>query len=226
MAKTTTKAKKATPTPTPPATTPAKKTMEPHEVVLSPTIQCAVGIHAWGKYAGTVDLAALVDDLRERIKKVQGGDIQPIEAMLFGQAMTLETMFTDLARRAASQEYLKQFQAYLVLALKAQAQCRATLEALAEIKNPRPVAFVRQANISSGHQQINNGTPPVSSAVSTENGTVRAGAHPHAREISGQQNRLLEAPHGNELDTRTAGTAGGADPHLETVAAGHRAAHA
>ena len=159
MAKTTIKTKKATPTP--PATTPAKKTMEPHEVVLSPTIQCAVGIHAWSKYAGTVDLPELVDDLRERIKKVQGGDIQPVEAMLFGQAMTLETMFTDLARRAASQEYLKQFQAYLVLALKAQAQCRATLEALAEIKNPRPVAFVRQANISSGHQHYRSALHPV-----------------------------------------------------------------
>ena len=44
--------------------------------------------------------------------------------------------------------------------LKAQAQCRATLEALAEIKNPHPVAFVKQANISSGHQQVNNGMQP------------------------------------------------------------------
>ena len=88
MAKTTTKAKKATPTPTPPATTPDKRNLEPHETVLSPTIQSAVAIEAWSKFAGTVDLADLVDDLRERIKKVQGGDMQPVEAMLFGQAMT------------------------------------------------------------------------------------------------------------------------------------------
>ena len=39
------------------------------------------------------------------------------------------------------------------LALKAQSQCRATLETLAAIKNP-PVIFVKQAN---GHQQVNNG---------------------------------------------------------------------
>ena len=138
MAKTTTKAKKATPTQTSPATTPDKRTLKPHELVLSPTIQSAVAIEAWSKFAGTVDLADLVDDLRERIKRVQGGDMQLVEAMLFGQAMTLETIFTSLARRATSQEYLKQFQAYLGMALKAQAQCRATLEALAEIKNPRP----------------------------------------------------------------------------------------
>ena len=118
MAKTITKAKKATPkpTPTPPATTPDKRTLKPHELVLSPTIQSAVAIEAWSKFAGTVDLADLVSDLRERIKKVQGGDMQPVEAMLFGQAMTLETIFTSLARRATSQDYLNQFQAYLGMA--------------------------------------------------------------------------------------------------------------
>ncbi len=168
MAKTTTKAKKATPTPTPPATTPDKRTLEPHELVLSPTIQSAVGIQAWGKFAGEVDLAKLLDDLRTRVEKVQGGDMRPVEAMLYGQAMTLETIFTSLARRATSQEYLKQFQAYLGLALKAQAQCRATLEALAEIKNPRPVAFVKQANISGGHQQVNNGMQPAQQAGSAQ----------------------------------------------------------
>jgi hypothetical protein len=45
--------------------------------------------------------------------------------------------------------------------LKAQAQCRVTLVALAEMKNPRPVAFVQQANIAAGLQQVNNGAPPV-----------------------------------------------------------------
>jgi len=34
------------------------------------------------------------------------------------------------------------------LALKAQAQCRATLQTLAEIKNPHPVAFVKQGEHS------------------------------------------------------------------------------
>ena len=170
MVKTTTKAKKATPTQTPPATTPDKRHLEPHELVLSPTIQSAIGIQAWGKFAGEVDLAELLKNLREQVQKVQGGDMRPVEAMLYGQAVTLETIFTSLARRATSQEYLKQFQAYLGLALKAQAQCRATLEALAEIKNPRPVAFVKQANISGGHQQVNNGMQPAQQAGSVQRG--------------------------------------------------------
>ena len=222
MAKTTTKPADKKATPTPPATTPDKRTLDAHELVLSPTIQSAVGIKSWSSFAGDVDLADLLDGLRERIKKVQDGDLAPIEAMLFGQAMALETIFTSLSRRAAGNDTLKPFQANMTLALKAQAQCRATLEALAEIKNPRPVAFVKQANISGGHQQVNNG---VSSAVSAENRTVPAGAHPHAREIFGQQNGLLEQQHGIDLDTRAQSTSGGADPHLEAVAAGHRATH-
>lgn len=43
------------------------------------------------------------------------------------------------------------------IALKAQNQCRATIQTLNEVKNPRSVAYVQQANISNGHQQVNNG---------------------------------------------------------------------
>lgn len=149
---------------TPPATTTAKQPLKPHELVLSPAIQSAIGIQAWGKFAGDADLAELLSGVAARTKKIQDGDMQPIEAMLYGQAMTLETIFTSLARRAAHNDGLVQFQANLALALKAQAQCRATLEALAEIKNPRQVAFVRQANISGGPQQVNNGMQPVQQA--------------------------------------------------------------
>jgi hypothetical protein len=45
---------------------------------------------------------------------------------------------------------------YMRIGLKAQAQCRANLEAIAEIKNPKPV-FAKQTNIANGPQQVNNG---------------------------------------------------------------------
>ena len=224
MPKTSTKtpAKKATQTS--PATTSAERTLEPHELVLSPTIQSAVSIKAWGKFAGEVDLGELLADLSARVAVVHGGDMRPVEAMLFGQAMTLETIFTNLARRAAQNagEYLSATDTYLRLALKAQAQCRATLEALAEIKNPRPVAFVKQANISNGPQQVNNG---VSNLVSTENEPIRAGAQAHAREISGQQNELLEHQHGNYLDAGAQGAASRTNPNMEAVGAVNGATH-
>jgi hypothetical protein len=188
-----------------PAPTPGDQLMKPHQLVLSPSIQSTVAIKSWGTFAGDIDLAGLLTDLRERIKSVQDGDMKPVEAMLIGQAMALETLFTSLTRRASSQEYVANMQTYLSLALKAQAQCRATLEALAEIKNPRQVSIVKQANISGGHQQINNGQ----------------GESP--REISGTvQNGLLGAPHGIELDTRAPSAAGVNDQHLEAVGAVHR----
>jgi len=45
----------------------------------------------------------------------------------------------------------------LKLALRAQNQCRATIETLSVVKNPPTATFVRQANIAAGHQQVNNG---------------------------------------------------------------------
>lgn len=94
----------------------------------------------------------------EIVARVKDGDLSDIEANLTAQAVTLDAMFTELARRAALNmgTHLGATDTYLRLAMKAQAQCRATAETLAEIKYPRAVAFVRQANIAHGHQQVNN----------------------------------------------------------------------
>jgi hypothetical protein len=39
-------------------------------------------------------------------------------------------------------------------ALKARAQCRLAFDEMAEIRDPRPEAFVKQANIADGRQQV------------------------------------------------------------------------
>ena len=140
--------------------------------------------------------------------------MQPIEGMLYRQAKTLETIFTSLARRAASNDGLKQFQVNLTLALKAQAQCRATLEALAEIKNPRPYQFVKQANMTTGPQQVNNtfaGTPQT------------AGKASPAENFTTEPNKLLDTDHGNYLDTRTQSQTGRVNQAAQAVGASHRA---
>ncbi|MBB5409470.1 hypothetical protein HDG34_003412 [Paraburkholderia sp. HC6.4b] len=113
-----------------------------------------------GIFGADTDLTAYVAELRMQVDSVKQGDMQGLESMLVAQANTLDMIFNHLARKATYSEYLNQMQAHLSLALKAQAQCRATLEALAEIKNPRPVAFVKQANIAHGPQQVNNGRAP------------------------------------------------------------------
>lgn len=146
--------------------------------------------------------------LQKQIDKIKRGDMSSVEAMLFGQA-TLQTIFTSLALQASTETGFRLYQAKLIFALKAQAQCRATLEALAEIKNPRPVQFVKQANMSNGPQQVNN----------TYAGTLSQSAiDVGAGNIESEQNKILEADHGNyHLDAGAQGAAVRANPHLATV---------
>ncbi len=80
-------------------------------------------------------------------------DLGRAESMLLVQAHTLDAIFNNLARRAINAEYMPSLESYLKLGLKAQGQCRATLDTLAKMKNPSPVNFVAQANIAHGHQQ-------------------------------------------------------------------------
>ncbi|NMF99916.1 hypothetical protein GPA27_21310 [Aromatoleum toluolicum] len=113
------------------------------------------------RFAGVVgeqDPQTLVAEMTDRIKAVVGGDMREPERMLMGQAIALQAIFSSLANRAAINmgEYPQTVERYMRLALKAQSQCRATLETLAVIKNP-PVVFAKQANVTTGPQQINNG---------------------------------------------------------------------
>ena len=149
------------PADTPPATVPQSRALAPHELLLHPEAQGALRILAWGKFAGDADVSVLVHKMFDATREVKAGNLGMLERMLAAQAISLDTMFTDLAWRARLQEGLPQIQTLTGLAFKAQAQCRATIEALAEIKNPKPVAFVKQANIAHGHQQVNNGDTPL-----------------------------------------------------------------
>ena len=184
------------------------------KMALRPSVNAAAVMVSYTTPLGEQDLAALEASLSADMDDLWAGDMKRAEAMLFGQAHALQSIFMNLARRAASQEYLKQWEAYLRMALKAQNQCRMTLETLATIKNP-PVVFARQANINNGgQQQVNNGT-----AAPAENCAVRAGAHTHAGNLSIERSKLLKASDVERLDTGTQGTAGAAHQDVETVAA-------
>src|SRR6202041_964606 len=135
------------------------------------------------------------------------GNLAGLEETLTAQAVALDAIFNEMARRASANmgEYLSPTETYLPLGLKAQAQCRATLQTLFEMKNPQPVAFVKQANIANGPQQVNNCVPTQTP--------------PHAGISANQSNELLELGHEQRVDIRTAGSAGGAHSRLETVGA-------
>ena len=184
-------------------------------VATNPNVHAGSAMQPWLKHVyADVALNALIAKLRTQNDAMKGGDMGDIEAMLFNQALTLQTMFTALSRRAANNvgEYTNTVDLYMKLAFKAQAQCRSTLEALAEIKQPRSATFVRQANIANGPQQVNNSSP-----LTANN------ARAPAREISGNQpNELItdeRATNGNPMDTRSTATASASDSSVEALEA-------
>lgn len=146
-----------------------------------------------------IDLQYTQAMLERSIGEVKQGNLADVEAMLFSQAYALNVMFATLMTRANRQEYMPPTQALMSLAFKAQNQSRATLQALVDLKQPRQPTFVKQANISQGHQQVNN--------LAEKN------------QIS--QNKLLEGQ-AYDLDSRPQGKAKGIDSEMEAVGKVHR----
>lgn len=179
-------------------------------MALSSEMRAAATVEAFSKQFGDIELPELVRGLHEQIKKASNGDLSTYEGVLAAQANALDAIFNNLARRAMASDYLDQFGGYLKLALRAQAQSRATIGALAALKNPPIVGYVKQANISHGPQQVNNFSTPPSKP-------------PSGKEKVELKNELLEKTDGERLDTGAAGTAGCNDPEMATVGKIYRA---
>lgn len=191
-------------------------------MAVKPSMNGAAVIQAYqGNIMGKdADINALIDRLRDTFTEVKGGDLHNLEAMLISQATALQTIFTSLARRAQDQQYQKNLEAFLGLALKAQAQSRATISALVDLKYPRQATFVKQANIAHGPQQVNN------DAAAGADSAQYAQARAHAEQSAPEQNKLLEAEHGQpggRMDTRTAQATERSHSAVETVESVHRA---
>lgn len=140
--------------------------------------------------------------LQQQSKAVNAGDMRQVEGMLICQAIALQSMFMNLANRAKGANSLQEVQCFTQLALRSQAGSRSTLQTLADVKNPRQVAFVKQTNVANT-QQVNNGVMPSS----------------HVENIKVTPNELLvEESHGSTtLDIRAKEEAGRADPAVVTV---------
>jgi hypothetical protein len=167
-------------------------------------------------YLGDVSLTDCAEALKAKAKAVHEGDLKGIETLLTTQALALDSIFSSMAMRAKLNlgEYMNAAEKYMRLALKAQGQCRATLETLAAIKNPQPYIQNNKAQ----YQQVNNGATPSGDNNQTS-------THAHAGKNLKNTNGLLEdKTHEQEwLDTGTPETAGGNDKELETVGAKHGA---
>lgn len=143
--------------------------------------------------ADEIDVPGMLETLRDQAAAVQRGDLGHAAGMLINQASALQSLFVRLTEWAMDQTHLPNLEAFMRLALRAQSQCRATLESLAAIKNP-PIVYARQANVTTGPQQVNNGIPASTRAreIETAQSQLSGGTHellPNAR-ASGQASRV------------------------------------
>ena len=184
--------------------------------VLRPNLNSTATISSFQPLVPHSDLPAMLDELDAQTSAIWSGNLNRPEEMLSAQAHTLDAMFNTLGQKAATAMrggHLPSTEAYLRMALKAQSQCRSTLEALAEIKAPKSATFIRQANIAE-QQQVNNGP------------TVNGGAghtRPHEKDINTSSNKLISGAKNATLDTRGTRSASGIDSQIENLGALHRA---
>lgn len=129
---------------------------------LDPATRAAMSEHELlgGRFVqASLDINALVDVLREQVRRVTDMDLDRGEAMLAAQAHTLDAIYNKLLSKALIQEQAQYIEMFFKLALRAQSQCRATWEAISAIQNPPIAGYVKQANIAH-NQQVNNGPVP------------------------------------------------------------------
>lgn len=168
-------------------------------IAIQPSVNSAALIQDFSRDFGEVDLNAVIGELDRSVSLLKSGDCSQIEAILLSQAFALQSIFTGVAHRASTQKHLQHWESMIRVALKAQSQCRATLESLAMLKNPAPRVIAKQANFTTGPQQVNNGL--------TQDGNRPA------------PSKLLEPQNGRWVDPRTTCTTGGRNQILETVGA-------
>ena len=102
-----------------------------------------------------LNLMACARFVQKRATDAINGDLSFASAMLASQAVTLDSIFTEMARRSAENvgRYPDAMERYMRLALKAQANSRATLESLAKLHQPREQT-VRHVHVNEGGQAV------------------------------------------------------------------------
>ena len=158
---------------------------------------------------GEVSLENAMHSIIGSVERVTSqNNLTGVEGILVTQAYSLNLIFSECLRKSAvnAGEYFEASQRFFAMALKAQNQCRMTLETLSNIKNP-PVVYAKQANIANGPQQVNNGT------------LSRA----HAEENQNLPNKVLEQSNEQRMDAGSQDATSQGNSTLETMAAGDRA---
>ncbi len=128
----------------------------------------------------TADVAGLAEAMQDMSSEIAAQNMTTVTRLLTAQALSLDALFTQMARKAHANlgHYPDAVERYLRLGMKAQAQSRATLEALVKLHQPREQT-VRHVHVG-----------PDGQAVFIENynggmGHARFDGRPHAQGASG-----------------------------------------
>ena len=142
-------------------------------------------------------LLPLLNELAEQVRAVtRNGDLSQGQAMLTGQAHTLQSLHYHLLEKAF-EGYTSRtdMELFLRYSLKAQSQCRQTIETQANLQKPPTVAYM-QTNIAENIQVNNAQALPDQSAIAqskllgTEDGKRLDNA---AENQTSESNTALEA---------------------------------
>lgn len=168
--------------------------------LLEPAVQSAIAIECLDD---VYSVKYLTRELESQNKLLEQGSMERANDILLAQAHSLNALSSYMIRKGHSSDYIDHLKTYFNIALKAQNQCRMTLETLAEIKNPKPYIQNNRAQ----YQQINNGEQA-----------------PHAQEKTKTTNELLTDGSNDyeTMDTRGASETGETDKEMEAVGTKHR----
>lgn len=122
------------------------------------------------------DTVASVKLVTAECGKVRDGELGGVTDILTAQAMTLDAVFTEMLKRSGNNmgQYPEAAERYMRMAMKAQAQCRTTIEALGKI--------ARGGEQVVKHIHIDNrgGQAVVTDTVSTGGANAQGAEQPHA----------------------------------------------
>ncbi|WP_053106505.1 hypothetical protein [Aurantiacibacter atlanticus] len=129
-------------------------------VIVSPFLRhgClghGVAAKAFGKLPSEPDYNDFGKAIKARAKAAAEGDLTLATEILVSQALSLDAMFAELARRSVMNfgDYPLAAERYARLAFKAQSNSRASLEALAKLHQPREQT-VRHVHVNEGGQAV------------------------------------------------------------------------
>jgi len=165
------------------------------EVVMNPIVRNShlagrVGVQLFGDRKN--DLEETINIAMDNCKAVREGKLDEQKNMLTCQATTLDTLFTELAGRAFNNvgHYPETVERYMRLALKAQSQCKATIEALDKM--------AREGTQTIKHVHVDNrgGQAVITDTVQTGGQNEKSDEQSHAKRAEGSK-VLGHDPQGN-----------------------------